>query len=114
MNFSYFQLKIMTPKLGILLNEKIPTKRREIVTVPGFNPREKQAELDDQSKSFKIYKYGEKLYAKYNDGTIEKPSNATEDETNQQNEKNFEKSKLHFYGYIFTYFPGGLMVSFLL
>ena len=110
MNFSYFQLKIMTPKLGVLLNEKIPTKRREFVTAPVFNPREKQAELDDQSKSFKIYKYGEKLYAKYNDGTIEKPSNATEDETNQQNEKNFEKSKLHFYGYIFTYFPGGLVV----
>ena len=93
----------MTPKLGILLNEKMQTKRREIVTAPGFNPREKQAELDDQSKPFKIYKYGEKLYAKYNDGTIEKPSNETEDETNEQNEKSFEKSKLHFYGYIYIF-----------
>lgn len=97
----------MTPKLGVLLNENIQPKRRDIITAPGFNPRVKQAELDDQSKSFKIYKYGEKLYAKYNDGTIEKPSNAIEDETNQQSEKNFGKSKLHFYGYIYI-FPSRL------
>ena len=93
----------MTPKLGVILNEKIQSKRRENVAALGFNPREKQAEVDGQSKPFKIYKYGEQLYAKYNDSKIEIPSNTTKEETNQQSEKNFEKSKLHFYGYIYIF-----------
>ncbi|CAO1429374.1 unnamed protein product [Diamesa serratosioi] len=88
-------LKIMTPKLGVFLNEKTQSKRRENINALGFNPREKQAEVDGQSGSFKIYKYGEQLYAKYNDSKMEISSNSTEHETNQQSEKNFEKRNIH-------------------